>query len=291
MTPSNGYATARTARATRARWIGLGLVLCLALVVVGLRIAGYARFEASTFIPASMGPERPTDYGIAFEPLTLTAGDRQLSAWWVPAPRAKAAVLVWHGQGEALSHWTHAIKRLYDNGMSVLVFDYAGYGDSTGKASVERLREDSAAAVKVFENKAAQLRRYLMAYSMGAGVMLDHLRDHPVKNDGVVLVSAWSSIREVAMASGGLPKPLVWMVPDVYNNVEALAAISGPVFIVHSRTVGRFPVTMAQSNLAARAGSTLVLTDAPAHSDFLTDPKRLQGEAELMWENVLHFLK
>lgn len=272
-------------------WLLVGVVVVLVIGVALLKKGGYARFEAGTFLTKPMGPERPTDRGIAYQKVMIPSGDRQLSGWWVPADKARATVLVWHGQNEALSHWTYAIKRFHDSGLSVMVFDYTGFGDSPGKPSVENLRQDSAAAVKAFDERSSKLPRYLLGYSMGAGVMLDYLREYPAVNHGVVVVSGWSSIREVAMATGGLPKTLSWMVPDAYDNAKALRAVTAPVLIVHSRTDGRFPALMAESNVAANSGARLVMTDTPAHSDFLVDPQVLQGKADQLWDAVLQFMR
>ncbi|HKC52889.1 MAG TPA: alpha/beta fold hydrolase [Myxococcota bacterium] len=270
--------------------MSIGLIAVSVAVVVLLRHGGYTRFEAGTFITKPLGPQRPSDQGVAYEAISIASGDRSLAAWWVPGDEARAAVLVWHGQNEALSDWTHAIKRLHDVGLSVLVFDYSGHGDSTGKPSVECLRQDSGAAVAAFDQRAGDRPRYLLGYSMGAAVMLDYLRDHPVASRGVILASAWSSIREVALASGDLPAVLAWMVPDEYDNGRALAAVTAPLLIVHSRSDGRFPIAMAESNHAAQPASRLVITDTPGHSDFLADPALMRGTADQFWGAVLGFM-
>lgn len=290
MTPSkSGPPIGRRRRWTL--WVSIGLVAASVAVVGMLRRGGYARFEASTFITKPLGPQRPSDQGVAYQAISIPSGDRKLAAWWVPADGARAAVLVWHGQNEALSDWTHAIKRLHDDGLSVLVFDYSGHGDSTGKPSVEYLRQDSAAAVTAFDQRAGERPRYLLGYSMGAAVMLDYLRDHPVASQGVILASAWSSIREVAMASGDLPAALAWMVPDEYDNGRALAAVTAPLLIVHSRSDGRFPIAMAESNHAAQPASRLVITETPGHSEFLADPAVMRGAADEFWNAVVGFMR
>lgn len=279
----------------KKRWTGLWLLFAMVIAfmasIAALKASGYSRFEASTFITAKMGTQRPTDLGIAYQPLKIPSGTRELSAWWIPAEKARAAVLIWHGQKEALSDWTHAIRRLHDSNLSVLVFDYAGFGDSSGDPTVEALRQDSAAVAKEFDRLAGGSPRYLMGYSMGAGVMMDHLRQHPFANQGVVLVSAWSSIRDIALASGNLPKPLAWMVPDVYDNGAALAELNSRTLIVHSTSDGRFPVSMAESNHARQPNSQFAITSSPTHSEFLADPKTLNGRGDQFWAAVLEFLR
>ncbi|HEY4415298.1 MAG TPA: alpha/beta hydrolase, partial [Verrucomicrobiae bacterium] len=75
----------------------------------------------------------PADLGRPFEDIHFTAADgARLNAWFFPAdkdsPRAKFAVLVCHGNGGNISHRLNFCGLLLRLGVSVLVFDYRGYG-------------------------------------------------------------------------------------------------------------------------------------------------------------------
>src|SRR5579863_3285496 len=48
------------------------------------------------------------------------------------AAPVKAALLICHGIGETVDHWLAAQNLLAEHGVGSLVFDYSGYGKSTG---------------------------------------------------------------------------------------------------------------------------------------------------------------
>jgi uncharacterized protein len=62
------------------------------------------------------------------------AGDRSLSAWYVPS-RNGAAVLLGHGSGGSRERVLEEIELLARNGYGVLAFDLFGNGESTGHAN------------------------------------------------------------------------------------------------------------------------------------------------------------
>ncbi len=250
-------------------------------------IVSRQQFRKSTFQTSEMGPERPSDVGLDYEASNIEIGDRTLRAWWVPAENAVGAVLVFHGQNEALSDWVPAIARLNDNDLSVFVFDYSGFGESEGDPSVQTLREDSEAAFKVFQKRAPDGPIYLLGYSLGAGVLIDAMNHHDLTSDAIVLASPFSSIRDVAVEEGAVPGFLSAVVPDAYNNVTGARSINVAMRIVHSETDGRFRVQMAQEVAEAAPNAEIVIVPTPRHSEFLASPDEIGDSADRFWSAVL----
>jgi Serine aminopeptidase, S33 len=64
----------------------------------------------------------------------ITSGNETLDAVFVEpeAERARAALLICHGIGETVADWFTVQTFLAEHGVASLVFDYAGYGKSTG---------------------------------------------------------------------------------------------------------------------------------------------------------------
>ena len=70
-----------------------------------------------------------------------------LAAWWFPAAAADApAVLVANGNGGHRGLREPLARALHDAGLSVLLFDYRGYGGNPGDPSEEGLARDVRAA-------------------------------------------------------------------------------------------------------------------------------------------------
>ena len=73
---------------------------------------------------------------------------RRLSAVYVSAGKDAPAVLICHGIGELVEYWGGVQDLLKGMGVSSLVFNYSGYGESTGRVSAAHCEEDAMAAYK-----------------------------------------------------------------------------------------------------------------------------------------------
>lgn len=274
---------------TATRWVGLALAgAMVALLITGLvtRSVASSQVTESTFQTSPMGLETPTDIGIDYQQIEIVSGDRVLQSWWIPAEDATGSVLAFHGQNEALSDWTWAAQRINDAGLNLLVFDYSGFGDSTGEPNVANLREDASATYAEFEVLAGDEPTYLLGYSMGGGVLLDAIVQEELTADEVVVVSSWSSIRDVAVNDGDIPHALRWAVPNVYNSVANARSVDAPMHVVISETDGRFPVWMSE-DVAEAGQADIVVTPTPGHSDFLAGPSEIGDAATQLWNAVL----
>ena len=72
----------------------------------------------------------------------IDSGDHLLDAVYVTpnASAAKASVLICHGIGETVDHWLGVQQLLAANGVASMVFDYAGFGRSSGLLQRETMR-------------------------------------------------------------------------------------------------------------------------------------------------------
>jgi pimeloyl-ACP methyl ester carboxylesterase len=226
---------------------------------------------------------------MAYQEITIPLANRQLHAWFVPAAHARAAVLLFHGQNDALSSLVAAIQRLHQQQLSVMVFNYSGHGASTGQPTIEGVRADSAAAYACFQTHVPSGPRFVLGYSLGAAILLDALCHHAWDVTGVILASPFASIRAVAVTDG-LPPWLAWIVPDVYNNVCAIVAIPQPVLIVHSETDGTFPLGMAHQIQANARMAELVVVPSPMHAEVLASPTTIGDRADAYWQALFQFI-
>ena len=118
----------------RVRQLGV-LLAVLAVVFVGIRRFAFLAVERRGLITAPNGTDTPQSFGAPFERLTITSGDRRLDATLVRAESDSApALLVFHGTAEAISYWADTQALLRRHGVTSMVFDYSGFGSSTGTA-------------------------------------------------------------------------------------------------------------------------------------------------------------
>src|SRR5215467_6363949 len=82
------------------------------------------------------------------ERLVIASGRRKLSAVYVSAGDDSPAVLICHGIGELVEYWGEVQSLLREMGVSSLVFNYSGYGSSSGGVSVAHCEKDARSAFR-----------------------------------------------------------------------------------------------------------------------------------------------
>ncbi len=156
---------------------------------------------------------------------------------------ARAAVLVCHGIGETVEQWFGVQQILAGQGVASLVFDYSGYGKSTGRPGWEQFEWDMVAAFAVLEKLTPELPVSVLGFSLGSGVAAAAI--HRVEAQRLILCEAFTSFRDAAVA-GGVPRALAGLVPPIWHAQSRLAACRVPVLVVHGEKDWLFPVAMAR---------------------------------------------
>jgi len=176
------------------------------------------------------------------ERLTIQSGSRDLSAVYVRASDDAPAFLICHGIGEQVEYWSGVQKLLKAMDISSLVFNYSGYGASTGRVSVAHCEEDAIAAYCDLKGRGHR-SIFLLGFSLGSGVVSAVAPKLNV--DGVVICQGYSTLREAALAFG-FRRWMTHAMPDVWHNVRGLNEGTTPVLVVHSDGDLLFPVSMAK---------------------------------------------
>ncbi len=141
-------------------------------------------------------------------------------------------------------------------GVSVLLVEYRGTGNSDGAPSKPAIEADHVA----FYDLAASLpevdpqRIVLHGRSMGGGIVAALANHRP--GAALVLESTYSSISDFA-ARMWLPR---FMVKDNWDVTATLRIYAGPVFMLHSERDEIIPYAMSETNRAARPGNLPPIT-------------------------------
>ncbi len=190
--------------------------------------------NALLYFPTRTLDGTPASVGLRYSDLDIPTSDGQrLHGWWIPSPRRPvvAHVLFFHGNGGNISHRLVQARALADAGLDVLLFDYRGYGRSTGtpdEAGTYRDARAARAALLAQPGIDAAAILYL-GESLGGAVATELALAEPPA--GLVLQSTFTSVREMAR----LHYPVVpaALVPDAYPTLERIARVRCPVLILH----------------------------------------------------------
>ncbi|MDP2795404.1 MAG: alpha/beta hydrolase [Sulfurisoma sp.] len=252
----------------------MGKMLSSLLTTLALAYGGLAAllflFQDSLAYYPQIGREiyaTPREHGLDYEPLSLATPDgERLDAWLVPAPRSRGVVLFLHGNAGNLSHRMDSIVMFHRLGYSVLIFDYRGYGRSTGKPSEAGLYRDAQTA---WDHLTRQRgippgRIVIFGESLG-GAMAAWLaaRERP---GALVLSSVLISAPE--LAADLYPwLPTRWLLRMRYDTRAALAEARCPVLVAHSPNDEIIPFRHGQTLFEAAAEPKVFLPLAGGHND------------------------
>ncbi len=234
----------------RVRSVAIFLAVLL-LAWLGLALFLYFVQDRMLFFPTREIGATPARIGLQFEEVTLPLENgRELGAWFVPAREARGTLLFCHGNAGNISHRLESIREFHGHGLNVFIFDYEGYGRSTGTPSEAALYRDAEAAWRhlIEARGVAPAEIVLFGRSLGGGVAA--WLGARVQAAGLIVESAFTSVPDMAREL----YPWLALRFLVRNKVDALAAVRGarcPVLVAHSREDEIVPFAHGQRIFAA----------------------------------------
>ena len=187
------------------------------------------------FHPHSDIAMRPSQAGLEYEDLRLSpAPDAFINAWYVPAEGARRTVIFCHGNGENIGDDLDYIILYHELGANLLIFDYRGYGRSSGKPSEKATYEDMTACWKyVTEERGTPPGEIVLAGRSLGGAVAANLASR-VTPAGLILESTFTSVPDMGREIFPL-LPIRLMARIHYDTKAILPSVKCPVLILHSR--------------------------------------------------------
>jgi fermentation-respiration switch protein FrsA (DUF1100 family) len=209
----------------------------------------------------------PVDLNVRDVELT-SASSGTVHAWWVTPPAwspERGAILYSHGNGGNLSGRSSNLRRWRKElDRAVLVYDYPGYGKSSGQPSEAGCYEAGDAAYRwlVEEQKVPAKEVILMGSSLGGAIATDLAARHESRM--LILCSTFTSFPD--MAQKKFPwLPSRWLVTNKLNTVAKIDKVNCPVLITHGTADPLIPFWMGQRlfEVARKPKRFLELTGHP----------------------------
>jgi fermentation-respiration switch protein FrsA (DUF1100 family) len=255
----------------------------VAAAVVAVLVLAYLRQESMVFFPDRHVRFTPADLGMAFEEVRLTTSDGVVvAAWWIPAPNGRGALIFCHGNAGNVGDRIGKLRLFHDLGLSVLAFDYRGYGASEGKPSEEGTARDMDAAVAhVRDAIGVPLERTVFyGESLGGAVAIEAAVRFPLA--ALVVESTFTSTR--AMARRHYPFVPSFLVRVGYDSLSRVGALACPKLILHGPRDTIVPFEMGEALFRAAAEPKRFATLVGDHNSggILESPEACRALAELL---------
>jgi len=202
--------------------------------------------------------------------VTLKTSDRlELGAWFFPAEKAGRGVTVLVANGNAGDRSLRAplAVALARAGLSVLLFDYRGFGGNPGTPTEEGLGQDARAAYRFLVDQAGVRPDRLIYYgeSLGAAVVTRLAAELPP--GGLVLRSPFTDLASVGSVHYPF-LPVRALLKDRYPVAELMARIAVPTTVVYGTRDSIVPPEQSRAVAAAAAGEThIVAIEGADHND------------------------
>jgi pimeloyl-ACP methyl ester carboxylesterase len=243
------------------------VLLLLGGTYIAICVLAFLFQKRLTFFPERRLEMTPARAGLEFEDVFFEAEDGvRLHGWFVPAASERGTVLFFHGNAGNISHRVDTLRLLHDLRLSILAFDYRGYGRSSGSISEAGTRADARAAWRylVQERGVAPQSTLLFGRSLGAAVAIELATK--VQPAGVIAESAFTSIAD--MATHAYPwLPVRWLLRMQFDSREHVRNLRVPKLFVHSRDDDIVPFDMGWRLYAAAADPKWFLEIQGSHNE------------------------
>lgn len=220
---------------------GVYALVCLAVWALQARLVWY---------PGPSPSGTPADAGLAFEDVTIATPDgERLHAWFLPAREGRGVVLVSHGNAGTVENRLDLARTFLAQGRSVLLYDYRGYGNSTGEPSEEGTYVDATSAWDALAARGFPPHS-IVSYgeSLGGAVAIELARRRAVA--AVVVEDTFTSLPDVgARVYPWLP--VRWLARVRYDSIAKVPALGAPFLVGHSREDELVPVEHGRRLFAA----------------------------------------
>lgn len=208
----------------------IGILLFLAFFIVVLVIGFFQ--DRFIFQPERLPPDFTYSLPYDFkEHYILTDdGEKVNILLFYPPDSTRGLLVYFHGNAGNLARWGEIAGKLSQHGYHVLVFDYRGYGKSTGRPSEKGLYADADAVMRWAQQNINVPLRVIYGRSLGTAVAANAARK--AKPDLLILETPFDELKGVVRPS---LKPIIKIVPLKYSFPTSLylSGVTCPVLIGH----------------------------------------------------------
>jgi hypothetical protein len=216
-----------------------------------------------------------------------TSDGVRLNGWCISAQDPIAAILVCHGNAGNISHRLDTIRTFNELNLNVFIFDYRGYGRSSGEITEKGSYLDAEAAYNYLRTRWTKDKIPIVIFgrSLGAAIAIDLATK--VNAHALICESGFTSIVEIAQEIYRF-LPVRWLCSLQYDSVSKIAKISLPKLIIHSREDEIIPFHHAEKlyRIASSSKEFYALTGSHNHGFLLNEEEYKRKIKDFLLKNV-----
>ena len=245
---------------TNSLKVRLIVISLLVLLVIPLLSSCTGLF----FVPERQLILEPDRLNLDFTEIIVPTDDQQkLHGWLLTGQQpVKGTVIFLHGNAQNISYHIASVQWLPKHGYNVFLYDYQGYGKSSGKASVENSIANFASVIHALSGALpdAEQKYSVFGQSLGGALAIAAVAKNQsqTKFHTLIVDSAFSGFRTIAkekMSELLITKPFAGALqylfttqPDILEEIASIHAV--PILILHGLNDKIVPPAHAQKLFA-----------------------------------------
>jgi len=215
----------------------------------------------------------PIDVGMDYQDVFIETNDGVTLHGWFIAGRSSRVVLFFHGNAGNISHRLDSIRQFHGLGLSVLIVDYRGYGQSTGITSEKGIYRDALAAWRYLTEDRGIPANNIVVFgrSLGASAASQLATKHQPL--ALIVESSFTSVPDIAQELYPW-LPARWLSRFKHATRDFVRDVRCPVLVAHSRDDEIIPFRHGEAIFASANEPRTLLELRGTHNDaFLRDER------------------
>ncbi len=210
-------------------------ILFSILIPVLLFITFYKNIEGYfIFQPQKRLDYSPSDFRLNFRDIFFNTPDGvRLHGWYFHPYQERPVILFCHGNAGNISHRLEYINMLLEMGVNIFIFDYRGYGKSSGHPSEQGIYTDALSAFDylVMDEKINHTDIILLGHSLGVAAALEVASK---RGPGAIIIeNGFLSVHHMAKHMG-IFRLIAPLIPPNYNSLEKIRHVTIPKLVMWS---------------------------------------------------------
>jgi len=245
------------------------IALVSGVILLTLLVLIWSLQRKLMYFPSATVPNPHTVGLPSVQEITFSTSDGlMLNGWFVNySPTPRMTMLVFNGNAGNRAHRAALADVFARLDMSVLLFDYRGYGGNPGSPTEAGLRADARAARSYLLTRTDVNPKRLGYFgeSLGTAVAAELAEEYPP----AVLILRSPFTSATALGQHHYPwLPVRWMLRDRFETIERISRIRAPILVIAGDRDGVVPFTESRRVFeAAGEPKSLVVVPGADHND------------------------
>jgi len=241
------------------------------LVVVVYFMQGRMLYLAD--VPGRTLTMTPTDVGMDFQDVSIATTDGVILHGWFIAGQSSRVLLFFHGNAGNISHRLDSIAQFRELGLSVMIIDYRGYGQSTGRTTERGIYRDADAAWRYLIDDRGIVADDIVIFGRSLGASVASWLASEYQPSALIVESSFTSIPDIAQDIYPW-LPVRWLSRLSHATRDYVRDVHCPILIIHSRDDEIIPFHHGEAIFASANEPRTLLTIRGTHNDaFLLDER------------------